>query len=225
VPLVFKINGRPARRWEALWGSCESFRKQRGAAHLALILTLHFVPCPAGAQDSITAEYRLKASFLTTFPSFIDWPAKVFPSAQAPFLVCVLGDYRFGTMLAEVARTTSPQGRRVEVRWVRRDEEARNCQILFVSESEVKRYAQVLRIAQGQSILTVGETSDFLGAGGMLSFVFESGSLQFEINLAAANAAHLRVSSRLLALARRVLNNPESSVGDDTAGNTSRKVG
>jgi YfiR/HmsC-like len=59
----------------------------------------------------------------------------------------------------------------------------------------------------------------------MLSFVFESGSLQFEINLAAANAAHLRVSSRLLALARRVLNNPESSVGDDTAGNTSRKVG
>jgi|SRR5450432_1084185 hypothetical protein len=211
---------------EALGRGRETFQRHRvGAVHLALILIWLLVPGPARAQNSIAAEYRLKASFLTTFPSFIDWPAKVFPSAQAPFLVCVLGDFRFGTTLAEVARTTSPQGRRAEVRWVRRDEEARNCQILFVSESEVNRYPQVLRIAQGQSILTVGETSDFLSAGGMLSFVFQNGSLQFEINLAAANAAHLRVSSRLLALARRVLNNPESPVGYDTAGNASRKVG
>ena len=111
------------------------------------------------------------------------------------------------------------------MRWVRRDEEVRNCQILFVSESEAKKYAQLLRIAQGLSILTVGETNDFLGAGGMLSFVFQDGTLQFEINLAAANAAQLRVSSRLLVLARRVLNNPESSVGYETAHKMSRKVG
>jgi YfiR/HmsC-like len=204
----------------------ERFRKHRvDVARSSLILTLLFAPCSASAQASIPAEYRIKAAFLTMFPSFIDWPEGVFSSAQAPFLVCVVGDFRFGTALAEVARAASPHGRRVDIRWVHQDQEVRNCQILFVSASEVKRYAKVLRIAQGQGILTVGETNDFLSAGGMLSFVFQNGTLQFDVDLAAANEAHLRVSSRLLVLARRVLNNPESSNDYITAQKTSRKLG
>jgi YfiR/HmsC-like len=191
---------------------------------LGLTLILLFVPGSVSAQASVPAEYRAKASFLATFPSFIDWPESAFLSAQAPFLVCVLGDFRFGTALAESARSASPHGRLVDVRWVRRDREARNCQILFVSESEAKRYAGILQAVQGRGILTVGETMDFLSAGGMLSFSFQNGTLQFDVNLAAANEAHLRVSSRLLVLARRVLNNPESSDGYTTALSASRKV-
>jgi hypothetical protein len=80
-----------------------------------------------------------------------------------------------------------------------------------VSRSESKRYAKVLQVVQGADVLTVGETPDFLSAGGALSFSFKNEALQFEVNLVAADDAHLRVSSRLLALARRVVNNPESS--------------
>jgi hypothetical protein len=202
-----------------------SFRRHRGGVpRLGLILILLFVPRSVSAQASIPAEYRAKASFLTTFPSFIDWPESAFLSAQTPFLVCVLGDFRFGTALAESARSASPHGRRIDVRWVRHDQEARNCQIVFVSESEAKRYAGILQAVQGRGILTVGETTDFLSAGGMLSFSFQGGTLQFDVNLAAANEAHLRFSSRLLVLARRVLNNPESSEGYITAQKTSRRV-
>jgi hypothetical protein len=39
----------------------------------------------------------------------------------------------------------------------------------------------------------------------MLSFSFQNESLQFEVILAAANEAHLQVSSKLLALAHRVV--------------------
>ena len=39
----------------------------------------------------------------------------------------------------------------------------------------------------------------------MLSFSFQDDLLQFDVNLVAANEAHLRVSSKLLALARRVV--------------------
>lgn len=179
----------------------------------AIILILLLGPCALNAQTTVAPEYRTKASFLATFPSFIDWPDTAFSSVQAPFLVCVLGDYRFGTVLAELSRTTSPHGRRVEVRWVHKDQELHSCHILFVSYSEAKRYAKVLQIVQGTGVLTVGETPDFLAAGGMLSFSFQNDSLQFEVNLAATNEAHLRVSSRLLALARRVVNNPESAKG------------
>jgi len=201
-------------------------RRHRGSVPslVGLTLILLFVPVSVSAQASVPAEYRAKASFLTTFPSFIDWPESAFLSAQTPFLVCVFGDFRFGTALAESARSVSPHGRLEDVRWVRRDREVRNCQILFVSDSEAKRYAGILQAVHGRAILTVGETMDFLSAGGMLSFSFQNGTLQFDVNLAAANQAHLRVSSRLLVLARRVFNNPELSDGYITAQSTGRKV-
>jgi hypothetical protein len=229
VPLVLRFNRRLVAR-QGLVADGHAFGRRRACTvRVALILTMPlapylFAPCPTSAQASVSAEYRDKANFLLVFPSFIDWPESAFLPAQAPFLVCVLGDFRFGTALAEFARTTSPHGRRVEVRWVRQDQEVRNCQILFASQSEAKRYAAILQSVQGRGILTVGETRDFLGAGGMVSFLFQDEGLQFEVNLAAANEAHSRVSSRLLVLARRVLNNPESSNDYATAQKTSRKV-
>ena len=176
-------------------------------------LFLLFAAWSATAQGSVTSEYRNKATFLATFPSFIDWPESAFSAVGAPFVVCVVGDFRFGTSLAEVARNASAHGRRLEVRWVHKDQELRSCHILFVSRSESKRYAQVLQVVQGAEVLTVGETPDFLSAGGALNFVLQNDTLQFEVNLLAANDAHLRVSSRLLALARRVVSKPESSKG------------
>src|SRR5262249_37466744 len=160
----------------------------------------------SGAQmTTVSPEYRTKATFLATFPSFIEWPEEAFPGAAAPFLVCVVGDFQFGTSLAELTRSSSPHGRRVEVRWIHKDSELRKCHILFVSRSESKRYSKVLQLIQGADVLTVGETTDFLTAGGALSFVTHNESLQFEVNLLAATDAHLRVSSKLLALARRVV--------------------
>lgn len=169
---------------------------------------------PATAQlGSGTAEYRSKANFLATFPSFIDWPDDAFPKSGSPLVMCVVGDFQFGTSLAEITRSVSPHGRRVEVRWVHKDPELRNCHILFVSHSEAKRYAKVLQLVQGIDVLTVGETPDFLSAGGAMSFSFQNEALQFEVNLVAATGAHLRMSSRLLALARRVVNKPEPDKG------------
>jgi hypothetical protein len=175
------------------------------AARLATVLTLFFVPYLTSAQGSVPEEYRTKASYLATFPSFIEWPETAFSSPDAPFLVCVLGDFRFGTALAEFARSSSPHGRRIDIRWAHKNDDLRRCHILFISNSEAKSYASILKVVQRADTLTVGETTDFLSAGGMLSFLFQNESLQFEVNLAAANEAHLHVSSKLLALAHRVV--------------------
>jgi hypothetical protein len=160
---------------------------------------------PLAAQDPRTAEYRSKANYLTTFPSFVDWPDAAFPSPQARFLICVRGDYPFGTTLAVLARDASPHGRSIEVRWVHKDQDLRSCQIVFVSRSESKRYATLLQALNGAGVLTVGETGDFLAAGGAISFSLTGDSLRFEVNLIAAENAHLKISSRLLTLAWRVL--------------------
>jgi hypothetical protein len=168
-------------------------------------LSLCLVIGSAGAQNSTPSEFRSKAHFLTNFGSFVEWPDGTFASPQAPLKICVSGDFRFGTVLAEVARGVTPHGRALEVRWARKDDELRACQIVFVSRSDSKRYSQVLDTISQQGVLTVGESLDFLAAGGIITFDFDHEILQFEVNLQAAQNARLKISSRLLALARRVV--------------------
>lgn len=158
------------------------------------------------AQDSVTAEYLAKANYIANFPNFVEWPSDPSRPGKFTFLVCVFGDYPFGTSLAESMRGATVDGRRTEVRWVRKPQELSSCQILFVSHSERKRYAQTLDVVRDLTVLTIGETPDFLEAGGILTFTFRDGKILFDVNLDAANKSHLKLSSRLLALARYVLN-------------------
>jgi hypothetical protein len=163
------------------------------------------------AQNLSTLEYQAKANYLANFPSFVEWLQEALPSEKPPFLICVFGDFPFGTSLAEITRGRSVRERRVEIRWIRKPQDLSSCQILFVSRSEQKRYSQSLDAVRSRAVLTVGETSEFLGAGGILCFSSQQGSMQFDVNLEAANKAHLKISSRLLALARRVVNQTKAA--------------
>jgi hypothetical protein len=179
--------------------------------NLGMALSLLLISLPLQAQNPSSLEYRTKASFLSKFPDFIGWPENALPPGQAPFLLCVFGDFSFGTSLAEITRGTTAHERRVEIRWVHKEQELKSCQMLFVSRSEQKRYSHVLEAVRDQSVLTVGETAEFLNAGGIVSFSMEGETLKFDINLDEANRVHLRFSSRLLALARRVVNKAEAA--------------
>ncbi len=165
------------------------------------------------AQQAASAEYQVKAAFLSQFPNFVEWPEGAFPAAKSSFAICVFGDFSFGTSLAEATRTETFHGRKLEVRWVRKILDLHACQILFVSRSEAPRYGQVLAAVVNQRILTVGETSEFLRLGGAVCFSFDNDSLRFDVNLAAASSAGLKMSSRMLALAKRVVNAPEATKG------------
>jgi hypothetical protein len=176
------------------------------AAVILQVWTLFAIQPAIRAQNPQEAEYRAKAIFLSKFPSFVEWPAEAFPMGQSSLLICVYGDFSFGMSLAGSARGETVHGRRMEVKWIRKEKELRGCQILFVSRSEAKHYKQVLDAVQGTNVLTVGETPDFLAAGGAISLLFQQDALQFEVNLDTANEAHLKLSSRMLALARRVVN-------------------
>jgi len=87
----------------------------------------------------------------------------------------------------------------------------RSCHILFVSRSEASRYGKILKTIEGASVLTVGETSNFLASGGAIDFLFQEDRLQFEVSVGAASDAHLRISSNMLALARHVITRTEAA--------------
>lgn len=99
----------------------------------------------------------------------------------------------------------------MEVRWMHKELELKGCQIIFVSRSEERRYGKILESAKGTNAPTVGETDGFLQAGGIVELNFENDTLKFEVNLTAARAANLKLDSRLLAMAKRVIREKEQT--------------
>ena len=205
--ITTRANGRSPRAWRS---QPIVARKKLVAAMFAAALAAT-LPSASAAQEYVPGESRSKARFLATFPSFVDWPDGAFTSPNAPLVFCVLGDFRFGTTLAEVSRDSMPHGHSVSVRWVRNDQQFTGCHVLFVSSSEQSHYAKVIASLKGSSTFTVGETKNFLAAGGMISISFESEVMHFEVNLSSAREANVRISSRLLALAHRVVDQAESA--------------
>lgn len=153
----------------------------------------------SGPAQRDRSEYEVKAAFLLNFTRFIEWPPADAPAGD-PFHICILGDDRF-IMLDTIVAGERVGSRPIEVRRLRRWQPP--CQILFISDS-VRDVFPILR-RLGPGVLTVGESPRFLSEGGMINFVVENRKVRFDINQKAARDASLKMSSRLLNVARRVI--------------------
>ena len=153
------------------------------------------------AQSPVADEYPVKAAFLFNFAKFVEWPALAFKGPEDPIAICVLGQNPFGSALQDVVRNKTVANRAFVVREVSNAQEAINCQIVFVSSSERKRFRLLLDGLKGRSILTVGEADDFTANGGIINFKLKDARVRIEIDPGAADRAGLRISSKLLSLA------------------------
>jgi hypothetical protein len=152
----------------------------------------------AGARAEAPSEYQVKAVFLFNFAQFVEWPAAAFEGPEAPLVIGVLGEDPFGPALDDTVRGEVINERPLAVRRFQRAEDLDQCHILFVSRSESKRLESIVAALRGRAILTVGETEGFALRGVMIRFVTEKNRLRLRINLDAAKAAGLVVSSKLL---------------------------
>jgi hypothetical protein len=123
---------------------------------------------------------------------------------------CTVGEDPFGGALETVLKGKTQGARGFEVRHLKSAQEAQACQLLFVSAAEKKNIAATLASVEGRATLTVGETEHFAAEGGMVGFCLEDNKIRFEINLRAAEHVKLRISARLLALAKIVIGGPRS---------------
>lgn len=158
------------------------------------------VPGPARAAPK---EYQVKAAFLYNFAKFVEWPAGAFEKPQTPYSICVLGSDPFGEDL-DIAAAENVQGRKMMVRRLGDVKNAAGCHILFVSLSERRKLPAILQALGNAPTLTVGEDEDFVRAGGCLRFFVTDNKVRFEINVQATERARLKVSAKLLSLARVV---------------------
>jgi uncharacterized protein DUF4154 len=153
---------------------------------------------PAAAQGVRASASEVQAVFLFNFAQFVDWPADAFPDAQAPLVIGVLGKDPFGEVLDDIVRSETVRGRSFRVDRYRRVEDVKDCQILFISQSEAKRLDGILGALKNRPILTVTNSGDLDRTGGIIRFVLDESKIRLSIDLEAAQAARLTFSSKLL---------------------------
>ena len=153
-------------------------------------------------------EYQVEAAYLYNFGRFVEWPAKVTPTKNDAFTICVLGEDPFGRALDATFAGATIEKKSVVARRISSPNESADCQILFLSSSEAGRLNKIIESLDKTAVLTVSDIPQFSKHGGMIQFVLEGNRVRFEVNLNATQKAGLTLSSELLKVATSVRRNP-----------------
>ena len=179
-------------------------RVRVGLLTLAWLIPM-LVAGPPRSFAQTVSEDQVKAAYVYNFAKFVEWPAIAFPSPTAPFRLCVLGEKSFQSELDQVIKGKTVAGRPVTMVPAQVQEQFRSCHILFIASSQNKQVQRILESLRDSSVLTVGEAKNFIEQGGIINLVLEDDRVQFQVNHKAATQAGLRISSRLLTVAKLVI--------------------
>jgi hypothetical protein len=156
----------------------------------------------AEARDqSQLSEAQVRAGFLYNCAIFVAWPSTAFTSDE--FVIGIAGDH----VLSEVIKEMQGQkvnGRTLRVVPVRSNDDLAKVHILFVAGTDSTAMRRMLAEVGRAPILTVGEHDSFTTDGGVVRLYTDQGRLRFEINTTHAEDAGLRVSAKMLGLAKIV---------------------
>lgn len=156
---------------------------------------------PALIAQGASDEHRLKAAFVFRFPQFIGWPPAVMTGRDG-FNICVDGSAATEAALHEITAGESLRGLRLVVRGTPSLRELSSCHLLVMTGAQPDR--ELMNLAAGLPILTVGDSESFLEAGGIIQLKIVDRRVRFDVNLPAASRARLTLSSQLLRLAATV---------------------
>ena len=167
------------------------------------------------ARAQVSTEPALKAAFLYKFAGYVEWPPTALISADAPFVIAVAGAEDVAAELERAVQGRTIHERRVEVRRLNATNGLRGVHVVFVGRGAPGARA-ILRSAEANGALTVTENDDGLAMGAAINFLHIDERIGFEVSLEAAERAGLRISSRMLAVARRVVPRPRTSGAFET---------
>jgi hypothetical protein len=168
-----------------------------------VLVALLLLAQPTSGQNKQPSEYDVKAAMLVNFAKFVDWPANVFNSTDAPVIIGIYGSDPFGAVLDELVKNQEVSGRRLEIRRFTSGETATNCHLVYCSVSSTDT-DKLLAGARLAPVVFVSDTETFTRQGGHIGFYIQESKVRFEVNLAAFERSGLKMHSQVLKLAPRV---------------------
>jgi hypothetical protein len=170
----------------------------------ALLLLAQLSVAWASPPTAVPA-YEVKAEFIERFTRFVEWPDSAFVSPSSPFVVCVWGSGALATHLERVVTGRNIKARPVRVLHVGSGDRLTLCHILYVAAVDRDVVRGITASTRGKSILSVGDQPGFALEGLLINLVLDDeGFVRFEINRDVARASGLKISAKLMRLARLV---------------------
>jgi hypothetical protein len=194
---------------------------------LASVLFMAAIAPRAQADSAASTEYQVKAAFLYNFVKFVDWPSEKTTDGNEPVIIGIIGKDPFGRSFEPIMSKPVKGGKVVIKRFIgleeleksrERDESGRHpqidsirkCHLLFICPSEKKKLKETISLVEDHNVLTVADTKGFLESGGIINFIIEKKKVGFEISIATAKRAELKIRSQLLRLAKRIVEEEQS---------------
>jgi hypothetical protein len=156
-------------------------------------------------------EAQVKAAFVYNFMKFVEWPVDATQRSGDSLVVAVIGDGDVADAAARFLAGKQVGDRRVVVHRTKWDQPLAGAQVAFVTESDGKRLRHIVDATSSHPVLSIGDAASFATIGGIIGLVVEDRRVRFDIDTDAADAAGLKVSSKLLALSRTVRSSKNKS--------------
>jgi uncharacterized protein DUF4154 len=164
---------------------------------------LVLVAWPAWTSAQTADESALKAAFVYNFVKFTEWPADiVLPSA--PIVVCVADAAKVAAELDALSAGRTVNDHAVAIRRVTWDAPPQGCAVFYLSGLDPHRLPGLLSGFKQAGTLTVSDDDRFAERGGVVGLFTESGRMRFTVNTSAVDQTRLRLSAKLLSLAKIV---------------------
>ena len=169
---------------------------------LLALLTMFSMSSYAYASNE-PSEEQVKAAFIFNFAKFVEWPSHSF-KAENNLNLCIAGQDKVELALKSLERK-EVQGHVLKIVAVNDEPtqaKLKSCHILFIARSEKSRQPQWLNAVEQQPILTIADNLDLVKQGGMISLYLEAQRVQFVVNQSSTQNNGLKLSARMLQLAR-----------------------
>lgn len=175
------------------------------ALFLAVVVVLNCAGMRSANNGVSAPEHRVKAAFVYKFGDYVEWPQEAFAAPNSPLVIGVVGADPVAEELARITAGRTIGGHPVVVRNLDYGEPLSGLHVVFIGQADRRRMAAAVQAIKGQPALTVTDSINGLALGSAINFVVVSDKVRFDIALASAEANRLKISSRLLAVARTVV--------------------
>jgi hypothetical protein len=166
-----------------------------------LLLSLVVIPPSNGRAESVAALSALKAAYTLHFLNLIRWERR-----DTWLHFCAFGDSEAGDRMLGMLHNKKVNGQSVRARRLPRDGgEGERCDALYISEAHAAYAPVLLRRYENTATVTISDIQSFANDGGVIGFVVVGDRLRFDVNERVASQKRLKISAKLLELARRVI--------------------
>lgn len=169
----------------------------------ALFMWLVVSPSTGLGAQEVSRERQVKAAFLFNVLKFVEWPTSAQPGVNGVLRVAVLGREAQADIASALDGKTV-RGWRLDVKSYDRVKDIEGCHVLLITPEAEADLGEALRTTQGRPVLTVSDTPQRTQTPAMITLTVIDTKLAFSVNLDAADASGLQLSSNLLGLAKSV---------------------